>query len=192
MDKPIESGKLEESKKAYKKIFGLIKKYKDVCAFNVEDLERKSKIHLFGIELRESYGLNINPMSVDSIDWVRVGQYGGIGWFGEKYRRTVSWSDSGEQPNNELLFYLGFSTGAYIFGDDYPVSFFNKFFLELIEYAPKYIDTNNHCLYYAIGDAKEIFNNFDSILAKYRELNREDVKQRKIIKMKEELAKLES
>ena len=36
-----------------------------------------------------------------------------------------------------------------------------------------------------------MFNSFDDVLKKYYELNREDVKQRRIEKMKADLAKLE-
>ena len=43
----------------------------------------------------------------------------------------------------------------------------------------------------AITGYVKIFNEYTSIFNRYREENKEDVKQRKIIKMKEELAKLE-
>lgn len=180
------------AKKAYSEILKTLKKYKDVCVFDIDDLERKSKFHLFGIELKEKYGLNIEPRHIQSLDWIKFGDYRTIGWFGEKYQRTISWSDDGEQPEDELLLRISFPTGAYIFGEDYPTDIFQKFFLELKSFNPKYTDTTNKSMYFSMDNSKDIFNSFDSILRKYYEINREDFKQRKIEKMKKELAELEN
>ena len=186
-----------DAEKAYKSILKLLKKHKDICVFDVEELERKSKLHLFGLQLKEEYGLNIIPTRVDSFEWQRWGDYRSIGWWGSKYRRTISWSDSGKQPEDELLFCIGFSTGAFIFGIDggltdkeYPIKFFQKFWEELKTYKPKYIDSHNNSLYFSMDNAKDIFNNFDDILQKYNNINREDVKQRRIEKMESDLKKL--
>lgn len=189
---------LEETKKMYSEIMGVLKKYKGVCVFDVDELERKSKIHIYGAELKEKYGLNIKPEDVTSIDYNSFGEYKKIGWFGEKYRRTISWSVDGGQPDDELLFTVRFSTGAYMFGyggtfdKEYPTEFFQKFWLELKSYKPDYVDEANHCLYWKIENAKEAFNSFDDVLRKYNKLNQEDMKQRQIKKMEEELAKLKS
>ena len=78
-----------------------------------------------------------------------------------------------------------------MFDKDYPTAFFQKFWLELKTYKPDYIDEANHCLYWKLENAKEMFNSFDDVLKKYYDLNREDVKQRRIEKMKADLAKLE-
>lgn len=188
-----------KTQKAYSEIFALIKKHKDVCIiFDVDDLERKSKVHLFGLELKEKYGLNVDPKNINSTDWQRFGDYKTIGAWGEKHRRTISWSIDGRQPDNELLLQISFSTGAYIFGDgdyfnkDYPTDFFQKFWLELKSYNPDYIDEVNHGLYWKIENAKDIFNLFDDILNKYYALNNEDIKQRRIKKMEADLAQLKN
>jgi len=65
-------------------------------------------------------------------------------------------------------------------------------FLELKTYNPKYIDSTNKSLYFSLDNASEIYNAYDSIIKRYREENQEDFKQRKIQKMKEDLAKLEA
>lgn len=188
---------LETTKKMYSEIMKPLHKYKGLCVFDIEELERKSKVHIYGIELKEKYGLNIEPKQVSSLDHNKFGKWKTICWFGEKYRRTISWSVDGKQPEDELLFTFSFPTGAYIFGDggmfdkDYPTAFFQKFWLELKTYKPDYIDEANHCLYWKLENAKEMFNSFDDVLKKYYELNREDVKQRRIEKMKADLAKLE-
>lgn len=180
------------AKKAYSEIFKTLKKYKDICVFDIDDLERKSKYHLFGIELKEKYGLGIDPKTIQSLDWIRFGVYKTIGWYGDKHKRTISWSDDGTQPEDELLLQISFSTGAYIFGDDYPINLFEKFFDELKSYNPKYLDTSNKCLYFSMDNANIIFNAFNSILQKYNEINEKDAIQRRIKKMKEDLEKLEN
>lgn len=176
----------------YKEILDVVKKYKDICIYDTDEMESKANKHLFGIELKEKYGLNINPRDIHSLEYIRFGEYKAIGWWGEKYRRTVSWSDDGNQPKDELLFVIGFSTGAYIFGDDYPEEIFKEFWEELKKYQPKYCDTVNHNMYFSIQSASKIFNDFDSLLTKFREIYRDQAKARKIKKMKEELEKLES
>jgi len=146
----------------------------------------------YGIELKEKYGLDIEPKNIQSLDWIKFGGYMAIGWFGTEYNRNISWSDDGKQPENELLLQIGFPTGSYIFGDDRPVDLFKKFFLELKTYNPKYIDTANKCLYFSMDNAGKIFNEFKSILSKYNEINKEEFKKRRIEKIKEELKELET
>lgn len=178
------------AREAYKEILGAIKKHRDICVFDVEDLERKAKHHLFGLELKEYYGLNIDPSQVKSLDWVKFGDYKAICWYGDKYNRKISWSDDGTQPDDELLLKICFPTGPYIFGDDYPVELFQTFFQELKSFNPKYTDTANKALYFPIETAKSVFNSFDDIFKKYRELNSEDRKRRQILKLEQELEKL--
>jgi hypothetical protein len=188
---------MEDLKKAYDEILKVLYKHREVCLFDVDELERKAKIHLYGVELKERYGLDIKPKEVKSLDYNKFGEYKSICWFGEKYNRTISWSVDGRQPEDEMLFTFSFPTGAYIFGcsgfldKDYPVAFFKKFWLELKTYNPDYVDEANKALYWKIENASKMFNDFDSILKKYYKLNEEDIKQRKIQKMKDDLAKLE-
>ena len=182
---------LEKVQNAYTEILGVINKYKDIVVFDYVDMEEASEKHLFGVELKEKFGLNINPGNIYSIDWTSFGDFRVIGRWGEKYGRTISWSDDGLQPKDEILLRISFSTGAYIFGDDYPKKLFEEFWEELKTYEPKYCDTVNHSLYFSMDNASKIFNDFDSILKKYNEKNREQYKERKIKKMREELNQLE-
>ena len=69
--------------------------------------------------------------------------------------------------------------------------FFQKFWLELKSYKPDYIDEANHCLYWKLDNAKDAFNNYEAVLKKYHDLNKEDIKQRRIAKMKADLEQLE-
>lgn len=184
----------ETTQKTYTEILDQLNKFKDFIVFDYKDLEHKAKCHLFGIELNEKYGLELKPEDIRSLDYNNFGEYRSIGWYGEKYRRTISWSDDGKQPEDELLLVLGFPSGAYIFGnhsdDDYPTDFFKEFLQELKTYNPKYTDTTNKNLYFSMDNAGKIFNEFPAILKKYYEKNKEDAKARKVIKLKEQLAKL--
>ena len=181
-----------KTEKAYKEILKVLKKHKDTIVFDVDSLEEQAKHHLFGVELVDKYGLNLDPKKINNLSWQKLRDGICIGWWGDKYSRTISWSDDGTQPKDELLLNISYPTGAYMFGGDYPTEFFQKFFLELKGYNPKYSDSTNHSLYYSMDNASEIFNAYDSIIKRYYEENAEDTKRRKILKMKEDLAKLES
>lgn len=183
---------MENTKKAYAAILKLMKKHKDICVFDIKDLEYIADKHLFGLKLKEEYGFDINPTRINSLDWNSLGEYISIGYWGEKYRRTISYPDNGEQPKDELLLRISFSTGPFIFGGDYPQEFFYKFFQELKTHNPKYIDSANKSLYFSMDNAGKMFNEFNSILRKYNELNKEDIKQRQILKMEAELNKLKN
>lgn len=188
---------MEKEKKAYNEILNAIRKNKDLLVFDLSDLEYKAKAHLFGLELKEKYGLNIDPKRVDATDYERFSNDRIIGLFGEKRGRMISWPVDGRQPKDEYLFTVSFPTGAYIFGEgemfnkEYPTEFFQRFWNELKGYKPDYVDEVNHGLYWKLENAKEIFNNYESVLGKYHDLNKEDVKLRRIEKMKKELAELE-
>ena len=182
---------MEATKKAYKEILKVLHKYKDKIVFDVEQLEDQAKTHLFGVELVEKYGFNLDPKSIRSRDYQRLKEYIYLCYF-DGHRRKISWPDDGRQPINEMLLLLSYPTGAYIFGDDYPTDFFQRFFLELKSYKPKYIDSHNQSLYFSLDNAATVFNDYDEIFRRYYEENKENKRQRKIKKMKEELSKLES
>jgi len=177
--------------KAYKEILEVLNKHKDVIVFDVEDLEIKAKHHLFGVELVEEYGFHLDDKEITSLNWQKLRENVYLGRWGKRYNRTISWSDNGAQPEDELLLYFNYPTGAFMFGGDYPTEFFQRFFSELKTYKPKYTDTNNKSLYFSMDNAGKIFNEYEAILKKYYEENKEDMKQRKIKKMKDDLAKLE-
>jgi hypothetical protein len=186
---------MELEKKVYKQILNLVKKHKDILNIDFNNLEYNAKCHLFGLELKHNYGFDINPKNINNIDWIKIGDKT-ISRYGIKTTRRVTNVDDFIQPEDEYLLNISFSTGPYIFGygdifdKDYPVDFFNKFFDELKSYNPDYIDVLNRSLYWKLDNAKDIFNNYESILEKYHKLNKEDIKQRKILKLQKELESL--
>jgi len=188
-----------ELKQAYIDIKKVIKKHKLLDNSDMKSLNYKADNYLFGVKLNEKYGININPESIYNRNWIACStEYMKIGFF-DGNKRSISWSDDDKQPKNEYLLVLSFSTGAYMFGtntfnvdNDYPTKFFNKFFNELKNYNPKYIDSQNHSLYFSLDNAASIYNYFIDLLNKYNELNKPDVKARKIEKLKADIEKLEN
>ena len=181
----------EEAEKAYKEIFDLMEKNKDLCSFDLESLKDKSRCHLFGLLLKEDWGLDIRPSDIHNTDWINLGDHRIIGRWGEKHGRTISWPDGNEQPYDELLLCISFSTGPYIFGDDYPQDLFRSLWDELRSFGPKYTDSHNHSLYFSEENASGVFNSFGDIIRKYHEINKTDRKKREIERLKKELQKLE-
>ncbi|WP_099467842.1 hypothetical protein [Konateibacter massiliensis] len=96
-----------------------------------------------------------------------------------------------ETPENLLS--IRFSTGAYIFGEDYPTAFFREFYNEFLEtMQPKYRDNINNRTFYELDRIKEVLEKFDVIINKYENLNRENRKQRAIEEKLREIEKLKA
>lgn len=185
--------KINKTAEIYKNILEATKEYnkEELSNWDIEAMITKAKLYLYGVTIIEKYGLNIDPSKINSFGYNKLNEYISIGDWGEKHGRTISWLDNGEQPEDEVLVRIGFPTGAYIFGGDYPEGLFNRFFNELKSYNPKYSDSANKALFFTPETSNGVFDNFNDILKKYREINKEESKKRKIEKIKSELKKLE-
>lgn len=180
----------KNTEKAYNAIFKLIVKNKDLVRIDLERLQTASKLHLLELKLREEYGLNLPEGCIKSTDWSEIAPNMYICRI-DGMERRISWSDDGNQPDNELLLKIGFPTGAYIFGEDCLTEVFNKFFVELKSYSPKYSDTVNHCLYFTMDNAKFVYNAYKEIYNKYSEQAKYYREEKRIADLKKELEKLE-
>ena len=174
----------------YKKILAVVNECATVDnSMRLCDIEYAIKAD----ELHEEFGFEGMGQYLYS-DYVKVSDYEFIAKYGEDYNRTISWSDDGRQPDNEWLYVISFPTGAYVLGyypNDYPKDTFNTFFNELKKYAPKYIDTENHSLYFSAYNAKIAHNNFYEIFNKYKNLAAAENKKRRAEKLRKELEELE-
>lgn len=166
---------------------------------DIGDMVSKAKNHLTLIDWHKRFGLKLGHSQQLSREYLTVGNYMVFSYYHDakaQYRsgggRYISWSDDGRQPLDEWLLQLTFGTGAYIFGDDYEGQrqLFQDFFNELKSYKPDFSDSHNNSLYWKLGNAKNIFTNFNSILKKYNDRNREELKQREIDKLESKLNKL--
>jgi hypothetical protein len=187
------TSKEQEAKRAYDKIFKLIEKSKDIINEDVFDVKYKAEQHLFKLKI-EDFGIDVPINRFSYKDYVNL-EYNGnisIGYWGEKYKRTISWSDDGSQPDDELLYKLGFSTGAYILGSEYYPTLFQKMFEELKNFGHKYIDTSNHSLYFTMEKAKDIHEAYPEILKKYRAEYQPYANKLKAEKLRRELESLEA
>jgi len=167
----------------------------------LRDILIKAKNRVIRYEWEEKYGIKLDSgCKFAEYDYYRLNDYEFISYFKDGYTchkegkgRSISWSEGNKQPVDEWIYAVGFSTGAYIFGDDYnhQQQLFQDFFEELRTYKPDYEDLHNHCLYWKAENAKEMMSKFKEILNKYRDRNREELKTRKIDKLKKELEQLE-
>ena len=174
---------------AYKEILGVINKHKELLKDDYHiDIADKIADRISLQEISKEFSINMkadfNP------NWCKLSKYESIGMFGEDHRRTISWPDDGAQPENERLYMISFPTGAYIFGDSYPENTFRSFFDELKGYGAKYIDTTNSNLYFASEKASCVHDDFKAIFDKYRKLVGDEVKEKRIESLEEELTKL--
>lgn len=177
----------------YNEIFTVLDTYKDKLVFNIDELKTQATLHLFGLKLQNEYKLDINPKEIYSQDYQRLKNNICIGMFGVKHNRKIfNQPSSITVEDSELLLTISFSSGAYMFGDDYPTELFNEMFEELMSYSPKYIDYTNNYLYFSMNNAGKVFNDFDNILKKYIEKNKIDKKEREIKKLEKQLKQLKS
>jgi len=179
----------------------VFQKIVDICEENndtegtLSDIRVKAKNRVIRYEWEEKYGIKLDSRFAEC-DYLRINDYESVAYFNDGYKsreegsgRNISWSEDGKQPVNEWVYEVSFCTGAYIFGEDYngQRQLFQDFFEELRTYKPDYEDLHNHNLYWKVENAKEVMSQFKNILNKYRDRNREELKARKISKLKAEL-----
>lgn len=183
-------------KDVFQKIIEICEEHKDEEG-TLGDIRIKAKNRVIRYEWEEKYGIKLDSRyRLAEYDYFLINDYQNISYFEDGYHckenhegRSISWSEGNKQPVNEWIYQTTFSTGAYIFGDDYggQEQLFQDFFEELRTYKPDYEDLHNHNLYWKIENAKKIMEAFPAIIKKYKEKNQEELKERKISKLKAEL-----
>lgn len=177
---------------SYNEILNVLNKHDDLLNKNYSiDIRSRLKSLIKSQEIANKFNIDLGYGAFEGSDtYVKLGDYSHIAHYSKEFNRTISWSDDGRQPENEWLYVISFPTGAYIFGEDYPVSIFNDFFVELKSYNPKYSDTHNNNLYYCEKTASEVHSRFKEILEKYRLLAKDEIKQIRIKELENKLSKL--
>lgn len=113
---------------------------------------------------------------------------------GKEFHRTISYLDFGyEQPQEgEWVYSFSFPSGAYTYHDDYPVETFNAMFNELVqELEPTYLDTVNKTLYFSAAKASRAFQESGKIYKKYVDKVQDELKQKRINQMQEQIKQLQ-
>lgn len=129
------------------------------------------------LKMKQVYGYKIDRSDfVNSLRYFRIHDYAHVTYFDDAKKDheegkgySISWSDDGRQPLNEMLLVLSFPTGAYIFDGDYPKPVFKDFFDELKTYNPKYSDSHNSSLYFELENGAKVFNDFWDIFNKHKQ-----------------------
>lgn len=103
----------------------------------------------------------------------------------------TSWEDDGKVPKeDEWLYIVGYSTGAYFLHSAYPQRTFKKMFAELKTFGPKYCDSANKVLYFTKDSAKLLHKEYDTIVEKYRNMVKEELESKRIEQLEKELKEL--
>ena len=174
---------------AYTEVLSVVQKYSEEFKDDYEIQKIKGTLAL--LKMQERFGIPLE--SCNSLQYCVKGSYDNwthVALYGEG-NRQVSYLDKGyEQPNNEWLYCIQFTCGAYIFGDSYPTETFNAMWEELKSYDPKYVDTNNHCIYFTEDKAKAVYDAFWGILKKYKGLVKDELLRKRKKELELELAKL--
>lgn len=185
-------------KETFQKIIDICEQNADVEG-TLSDIRVKAKNRVIRYEWEEKYGIKLDDARFAEYDFLRIDDYQTVSYFKDGFTchkkghgRSISWSEGNKQPVDEWIYSIGFSTGAYIFGEDYNYQqqLFQDFFEELRTYKPDYEDLHNHNLYWKVENAKEIMGKFKEILNKYKDRNKDELKGRKIAKLEAELGKL--
>lgn len=178
----------------------------DICEQNTDtegtlsSIRTLAKNRVIRYEWKEKYDIDLpDDCRLGEYDYYRFNDFEIIMYFKDGYKsskegidRYISWPEKGKQPVDEWIYEISFSTGAYIFGDDYDsqLKLFRDFFEELRTYKPDYEDLHNCNLYWKMKNAKKIKKQFRNILNKYKDKNNSELKNRKIEKLKKELKEL--
>lgn len=176
----------------YRKLIQIVEDYELEDMRNAKEVARK-RVFAFEFEdkhkIKLSSDITLNGNGFYAPVNARLGCMC-VANFGEKHNRRIL--NIKKEIDDEVLLEISFSTGAYIFGDDYPKEFFSKFYAELKAYEPKYCDDLNHCLYFSMDNAMEIFNAYRDICEKYIKENQNDFLRRKAEKLRKEAERIES
>lgn len=195
-------------KDEYSKILEVCDKYlefsREYGFDDIRDMRTSALNHLLLIEWYEKYGIKLihdRDSRPAQYTWFKYNEYCNFNKFGDAEGdkesgsgKFISWSDDGRQPKDEWLFCISFPTGAYIFGRDYDYQqpLFREFFDELKSFQPDFSDSHNSCLYWKLENTRDVFDSFNTILRKYQDKNRGELKKRQADKLRKELEKLEA
>jgi len=179
---------------AYKEILNTIKDCKskvDGVLNNDINIEHNLENLIVLEELQEKFKINLQNTYNYPPSHIRLKDDLYLTYFGKHNNAKISFPDDGKQPDDVWLLHIHYSTGAYMFGNDYPCKVFNAFFQELKTFKPSHIDSANHALYFTEDTAKDFYDNYKDIEKKYYEIAKQSRKQSQIEKLKEELKELE-
>lgn len=182
---------LYQHKAAYEEMIAALKKHEELPCVSSALYELTGAMQK--CEHYEKWGIECSYWDDDI-------KFGGIGIYTMHIKEipNQTWDESltshalvFDEPQELLM--IWFSTGPYIFGQDYPIELFNEFYFVLkTACPPAYEDDMNHQLYYRPEDAARAYETCKNLYKEYTDKYKEQAKAREIKRLEEELAKLKS
>lgn len=182
---------------AYKELLKVVKKHEesfdDVAPrLTVENI----KAVVGALEVAEEFNLPLQGLQSGSFLRVQgvYDEWTNLALYGEEHNRTIGCPDGGVQPENEWLFVIRFTCGAYSLGGDgwdskYPRKTFDAMFEELKSHGAAFVDTANNSLYFRADKARSVYDAFWPTFKRYKGLVDAELKEQR---KKELLKELES
>lgn len=183
---------------AYKELLKVVKKHEELFDRESPTL---SSANLKGIvealEVAETFNLPLQGLQ--SGTFLRIqgvyDEWTNLSFYGEKEGRTIGCPDGGVQPENEWLFVIRFTCGAYSLGGDryerqYPRNTFDNMFDELKSYGAAFVDSANNSLYFRADKARAVYDAFWPTFKNYKGLVDAELKEQRKQELIKELESL--
>lgn len=183
---------------AYKDLLKVVKKHEELFDRESPTL---SSANLKGIveALGVAEEFNLPLQGLQSGTFLRIqgvyDEWTNLSFYGEKEGRTIGCPDGGVQPENEWLFVIRFTCGAYSLGGDryerqYPRNTFDNMFDELKSYGAAFVDSANDSLYFRADKARAVYDAFWPTFKNYKGLVDAELKEQRKQELIKELESL--
>lgn len=183
---------------AYKELLKVVKKHEELFdrespTLTVANL--KGIVEALGV----AEEFNLPLQGLQSGTFLRIqgvyDEWTNLSFYGEKEGRTIGCPDGGVQPENEWLFVIRFTCGAYSLGGDryerqYPRNTFDNMFDELKSYGAAFVDSANSSLYFRADKARAVYDAFWTTFKKYKGLVDVELKEQRKQELLKELESL--
>jgi len=152
--------KYEKAKIIYREIRKILQKNKNI--FDAEIIKAPFRKKLFKLMLECKYGINVNEKSINMVgnffDTVTINKYVIITYFDDNYKRIFYY----KYPKKGKLYLM------IIFYEHNDI--YKKFWEQLKNYKPNYINEEINLMLWEISRAKEVYKTFAKMLKIYKKL----------------------
>lgn len=183
---------------AYKELLKVVKKHEELFDREGPTLSSANISSIVqALEVAEEFNLPLQGLQSGSFLRVQgvYDEWTNLSFYGDKEVRTIGRPDCGVQPENEWLFVIRFTCGAYSLGGDvydsrYPRNTFDNMFDELKSYGAAFVDSANNSLYFRADKARAVYDAFWPTFKKYKALVSEEMKEQRKQELLKELESL--
>lgn len=183
---------------AYKDLLKVVKKHEDLFDRESPTLTAANiKGVVEALEVAEEFNLPLQGLQSGSFLRIQgvYDEWTNLSLYGKKHQRNIGCPDGGVEPENEWLFVIRFTCGAYSLGGDvyerrYPRSTFDAMFDELKSYGAAFVDTANSSLYFRADKARTVYDAFWDVFNKYKGQVQEELNEQRKQELIKELESL--